>query len=76
MVIYEPDELSETLGRMLAANPAIALFTGIRPETNRRPITESLDRERNRGFVIVRLHINNEDVSGSTITHEATATRR
>ena len=76
VVIYEPDELSETLGRMLAANPAIALFTGIQPETNGRPITESLDRERNRGFVIVRLHINNEDVSGSTITHEATATRR
>ena len=55
-VIHEPKVLSETLGRMLAANPAIALFTGIRPDRDGRPNTASLDRERRRGFVVVRLH--------------------
>jgi hypothetical protein len=40
---------------MLAANPAIALFSGIRPDPDGRPNAESLDRERRRGFVVVRL---------------------
>jgi deazaflavin-dependent oxidoreductase (nitroreductase family) len=60
-VIREPEVLSETLARMLAANHAIALFTGIRPDPDGRPNAESLDRERRRGFVVVRLHINGEE---------------
>lgn len=60
-VINEPKALSETLGHMLAANPAIALFTGIRPDSDGRPNAESLDRERLRGFVVVRLHIKGEE---------------
>jgi len=60
-LIQEPEALAATLGRMLAANPTIALFTGIRPGSDGRPNAESLDRERRRGFVVVRLHINGED---------------
>jgi hypothetical protein len=60
-LISEPRALSETLGRMLAANPATALFTGIRQGPDGHPIAESLDRERRRGFVVVRLHINGEE---------------
>jgi len=56
-LIREPAALSATLGRMLAANPAIALFTGIRLGPDGRPMAESLDRERRRGFVVVRLQI-------------------
>lgn len=59
-VIQEPTALSETLGRMLVANPAIALFTGLRPASDGRLNPESLDRERRRGFVVVRLHIDKE----------------
>ena len=59
-LIREPAVLSDVLGRMLKANPAIAVFTGIRPGSDGRPVPESLDRERRRGFVVVRLHINGE----------------
>ena len=58
-VIREPRALSEILGRMLAANPAIALFTGIRQGPDGRPNAESLERERRRGFVVVRLSTDN-----------------
>lgn len=60
-VIQERNALSEILGRMLAANPAIALFTGIRLGSDGRPNPESLEREYRRGFVVVRLHIKRED---------------
>ena len=56
-LIREPVALSAVLGRMLAINPAIAVFTGIRPGSDGRPIAESLERERRRGFVVVRLHL-------------------
>jgi deazaflavin-dependent oxidoreductase (nitroreductase family) len=59
-LIREPAALSEILGRMLAANPAIALFTGIRPGPDGRPKAESLERERRRGFVVVRLRLAGE----------------
>ena len=59
-LIREPAVLSDVLGRMLKANPAIAVFTGIRPGSDGRPIPESLDRECRRGFVVVRLHIKGE----------------
>lgn len=55
-VIREPGAMSEVLGRMLALNPAIAVFTGIRRGPDGRPTPSSLDRERRRGFVVVRLH--------------------
>lgn len=54
-VIREPMALSEVLGRMLAINPAIAVFTGIRLGSDGRPLAKSLERERRRGFVVVRL---------------------
>jgi len=45
---------------MLAINPAIAVFTGIRRGSDGRPFAESLERERRRGFVVVRLHLSAE----------------
>jgi len=59
-VVREPAAISEVLGRMLAVNPAIAVFTGIRPGHDGRPLAESLDRELRRGFVVVRLRVNGE----------------
>src|SRR2546422_11467098 len=59
-VIREPVALSAVLGRMLAINRAIAVFTGIRPGSDGRPFAESLERERRRGFVVVRLHLSSE----------------
>jgi hypothetical protein len=59
-VIREPVALSAVLGRMLAINPAIAVFTGILPGSDGRPFAESLERERRRGFVVVRLHLSAE----------------
>src|SRR3979409_738610 len=50
-VIREPVALSAVLGRMLAINPALAVFTGIRLGSDGRPFARSLERERRRGFV-------------------------
>ena len=59
-VIQEPVALSAVLGRMLAINPAIAVFTGIPLGSDGRPFARSLERERRRGFVVVRLHLSAE----------------
>lgn len=59
-VISEPKALSETLGQMMAANPAVSVFTGIRPGADGQPARESLERERRRGFVVVRLNLENK----------------
>jgi deazaflavin-dependent oxidoreductase (nitroreductase family) len=59
-VIQESAALSAVLGRMLALNPALAVFTGIRLGSDGRPCAESLERERRRGFVVVRLYVNAE----------------
>ena len=59
-VIREPVALSAMLGRMLAINPAIGVFTGIRLGYDGRPFAESLERELQRGFVVVRLHLGAE----------------
>jgi deazaflavin-dependent oxidoreductase (nitroreductase family) len=59
-VIREPVAMSAVLGRMLAINPALAVITGIRPGSDGRPFAESLERERRRGFVVVRLHLGAE----------------
>jgi len=45
---------------MLAINPAIAVFTGIRLGSDGQPFARSLERERRRGFVVVRLHLGAE----------------
>jgi deazaflavin-dependent oxidoreductase (nitroreductase family) len=68
-VIQEPGALSKVLGRMLAVNPAIAVFTGIRPGPDGRPVAKSLERECRRGFVVVRLHINGEVSSAEAAVH-------
>ncbi len=60
-LITEPVALAELMGRMLAANPAIAVFTGIRPGPGGRPDGDALERERQRGFVVVRLRLDAED---------------
>jgi deazaflavin-dependent oxidoreductase (nitroreductase family) len=59
-VIQEPGAISIVLGRMLAVNPAIAVFTGIRPGPDGGPVAKSLERECRRGFVVVRLHMHRQ----------------
>src|SRR3977135_3707580 len=44
-VIRDPVALSAVLGRMLAINPALAVFTGIRPGSDGRPFAGALGRE-------------------------------
>ena len=56
-VISEPIALAELMQRMLAMNPAIALFTGVKPGPDGRPDAAALERERRRGFVVVRLRL-------------------
>jgi hypothetical protein len=41
---------------MLAANPAVGVFMGIKPGPDGEPDAVALERERKRGFVVVRLH--------------------
>ena len=59
-VIGEHEALAKTLGQMMAANSAVSVFTGIRRGADGRPAPESLERERRRGFVVVRLHLENQ----------------
>jgi hypothetical protein len=62
-VITEPTALSELVRRMLAANPAISLFTGIKAGPDGWPDAAALDRERHRGFVVVRLSLDEANLS-------------
>src|SRR5260370_10225253 len=48
-LVSEPVALAEVMRRMLAANSAIAVFTGIRLGSAVRPHPEALERERRRG---------------------------
>lgn len=59
-VIREPEALSETLGRMMAANPALSVFTGIRRGADGLPAAASVEREHRRGFVVVQLHLEDQ----------------
>lgn len=71
-VIDESQAMADALCRMMAANPALSVFTGIRREPDGRPDPRSLDRERSRGFVIVRLLL--RDKAGvETVTQSAVA---
>lgn len=54
-VIKEPTLLADTMQRMLAENPAVGVFTGVKPSPDGRPDPAALERERQRGFVVVRL---------------------
>jgi F420H(2)-dependent quinone reductase len=55
-VVSETAPLSQTLGRMIEANRLVSIFTGIRLGADKLPIPGSLERERMRGFVVVRFH--------------------
>jgi len=59
-LIAEPLTLAEVLRRMLAANPAISAFTGVLPGRDGWPDAEALERERRRGFRVVRLRLDQE----------------
>ena len=54
-LVAEPLAMEELLRLMLAANPTMGMFTGIRPGPDGRPDAAALERERRRGFVVVRL---------------------
>ena len=56
-VITESRPMSEVLGRMMADNPAVAVFTGIGRGQDGQPNPTDLERERRRGFVVVRLQL-------------------
>lgn len=59
-VIRESQAVSETLGRMMAANPAVSVFTGIRRGADGLPAGASVERARSRGFVVVQLHLDGQ----------------
>ena len=56
-VISDREVMAESLARMIDLKPVVSLFTGIRRGPNQLPDPESVDRERKRGFVVVRLHL-------------------
>jgi hypothetical protein len=56
----EPVALAELMRRMLSANPAIAVFTGVKPGPDGRPDAGALGRKRQRGFVVVRLRLDDQ----------------
>lgn len=56
-VVSDPTAMAETLGRMIAMKPIVSLFTGIRRGPDMLPSPESLNRELERGFVVVRLQL-------------------
>jgi deazaflavin-dependent oxidoreductase (nitroreductase family) len=66
-VIAEPVAVAQVLRRMLAANPAIAVFTGVRLGPDGHPDARALDREQRRGFVVVRLNLDGEVVDSSAV---------
>jgi deazaflavin-dependent oxidoreductase (nitroreductase family) len=61
VVISEPIPVAELMQRMLADNPAIAVFTAVKPGPDGRPDAAALERELRRGFVVVRLRLDDED---------------
>lgn len=56
-VISEPAPLSELLGRMVGANRLVAVFLGIRIRSDGLPELASIERARQKGIVVVRLHL-------------------
>jgi deazaflavin-dependent oxidoreductase (nitroreductase family) len=75
-VITEPVALAEVLRRMLAANSAISIFTGVMPGPGGQPDPQALECERRRGFVVVRLRLDAErgpQVTEAGESHHTTA---
>jgi deazaflavin-dependent oxidoreductase (nitroreductase family) len=64
-VIGEPVALAQTLRGMLAANPALGVFMGIKLGPDGQPDSVALERERVRGFVVVRLRLDTESDQAS-----------
>lgn len=56
-VIRDMPAMSDLLGRMLALNPALSVFTGIRRGTDGRADPESLERAHSHGLVVLRVHL-------------------
>lgn len=56
-VISDREVMVESLARMIDLKPVVSLFTGIWRGPDRLPDPDSVDRERKRGFVVVRLHL-------------------
>jgi hypothetical protein len=56
-IVSEPLALAEVMRKMLAANPAIAAFTGVKLSPDGWPDADALERERRRGFVVARLRL-------------------
>src|SRR5882762_9114858 len=50
-LVSAPNDLAMVLQRMLAANPAISIFTGVSAGPGGQPDPQALERERRRGFV-------------------------
>jgi hypothetical protein len=63
-IVSEPVALAEVVRKMLAANPAIAAFTGVKPGPDGWPDADALERERQRGFVVARLRLQDTPSSG------------
>lgn len=60
VVISEPIHVAELMHRMLADNPAVAMFTGVKPGPDGRPDAVALEHVLRRGFVVVRLRLDDE----------------
>ena len=73
-VISEATPLAQALGRMMRANPLVSIFTGIRLGADELPIPESLERERKRGFVVVRFRLTEGSATPSSSAIAAYAT--
>jgi len=58
-VVREP-ALADLLLGMIQKNPAIGVFTGIRLRSDGRLDASALERERRRGFVVVRLRLDED----------------
>jgi deazaflavin-dependent oxidoreductase (nitroreductase family) len=74
-VVREQQALTELMRRMLAANPAIALFTGIKAGRDGWPDAAALERERRRGFVVVKLRLHDANLAVSSRPSTASAHR-
>lgn len=61
-VISGPIAMAEIMQLMLATNPAIAVFTGIKSAPDGRPDAVALERERQRGFVVVRFRLSSSNI--------------
>ena len=56
-VVTDSRGMAEMLGRMMASSRAVQVFTGIGRGRDGRPRPEDLERERRRGFVVVRFRL-------------------